>query len=100
MKVYMLASEVSFFDSMGVAILTVSLMLAIAATAVIFGLLDLKRFGRKGAPWSVAISYASLFSTVGTWRYGLVGLLPGLVCILAFARGRSELRRMDLGEEV
>jgi hypothetical protein len=67
-------------------------ILGIAVAAAIFGLLDLKRFGRSGAPWGVAIFYGTLFSAVATWLWGIGGILPGLACILAFARGRNQLR--------
>jgi hypothetical protein len=93
MDIYMFASGDAVVGMAVMArIAAFYVILGIAVTAAIFGLLDLKRFGRSGAPWGVAIFYGALFSSAATWLWGIGGILPGLVCVWAFALGRNQFR--------
>src|SRR4051812_26858741 len=74
---------------LGIAIFVVSLMGIIVVTAVVFGLWDLRRFGRGGAPWRVGLMFAGIFGSFCFWQFGFGGLLVGLACIWAFESGRK-----------
>jgi hypothetical protein len=96
---YLLATEgwvANMIDTGGFTVVGfsfVGVVLTAFIIAAIFGLNDLHRFGCKGAPWLVALWHAAIFSAFGYWRFGGLGMLPGLACIWSFERGRLQWER-------
>jgi hypothetical protein len=77
----------------GVAIFVIASFAILFFVGAILALWDLNRFGRKHAPWWVALAYAALFSAFGFWQFKLPGTLPGLLCVWAFQLGRIQANR-------
>jgi hypothetical protein len=52
------------------------------------GLKDLARFGRSGAPWLVAVIFASILGGGALWLWGAYGSVVIFVVLAAFAWGK------------